>query len=121
MSLNERKERALLFAGGFHSSIHSNCIRSHAFYRRSKTCWVLGRADSHQNSNRKQQQPGEIIITFEKLIARKVRDLKAGIWVLLLTTSGSFYSVLTLNRSIYTVLSRLKAVDKCYLNYFTSA
>jgi len=37
----ERKEPSLLQE--VFSSIHSNCIRSHAFYRMSKTCWVPGR------------------------------------------------------------------------------
>lgn len=52
-----------------------------------------GEGDSHQNSSRKQQEKKKSL----QLLARKIRDLKTSIWILLLRTNGSFYSVLPLD------------------------
>lgn len=71
------------------SSIHSNCIRSHAFYRDMLDS-RKGEGSSHQNSTTK----GESFATFSQ---KGLRDLKLSIWILLLRTNGSFYSVLALD------------------------
>lgn len=81
------------------SSIHGNCIRSHAFYKISKTCWVPGmereivtRTLIENNSNKKEKKERSL-----QLLARKIRDLKTNIWILLLRTNGSFCSFLALD------------------------
>lgn len=77
-----------------------------------------GKGDSHQNSNRKQQQQErkkrKIFATFsqkDKGFKNKHLDLASQNQWQFLQFSCSW-----LNRSIYTVLLRLKALDKCYLN-----
>lgn len=56
LTLKKPKERALWGQEVF-SSIHSDCIRSHAFYKLSKTCWGQeGRGDTHQNSPKEEKK-----------------------------------------------------------------
>lgn len=102
------------------SSIHGNCIRSHAFYKMSKTCWVPGRErETVTKTLVENNKKKEIFTTFsqkDKGFKNKHLDLTSQNQWQFLQCSSSW-----LNRSIYTVLSRLKALDKCYLNYFTSA
>lgn len=83
------------------SSIHGNCIRSHAFYKISKTCWVPGMEREivtktliENNCNKKEKKKRKRSL---QLLARKIRDLKTSIWILLLRTNGSFCSVLALD------------------------
>lgn len=115
----ERKQPSLLQE--VFSSIHGNCIRSHAFYKISKTCWVPGmereivtRTLIENNSNKKEKKRKKIFATFsqkDKGFKNKHLDLASQNQWQFLQFSCSW-----LNRSIYTVLLRLKALDKCYLN-----
>lgn len=104
------------------SSIHGNCIRSHAFYKISKTCWVPGMEREivtktliENNCNKKEKKKKKkVFATFsqkDKGFKNKHLDLASQNQWQFLQCSCSW-----LNRSIYTVLLRLNALDKCYLN-----
>lgn len=69
------------------SSIHSDCIRSHAFYKLSKTCWGQEGTGDTNIKNKTRNKPAQ-------LSARKKRDFKPSVWLFPLRATGSFYSAL---------------------------